>query len=373
MSDPRFHPHKRPRSGYKLRISMRKSPGFFGELALIEQIRRTSAARHGRSIVLGIGDDCAILRPPRGSEVLVTTDFTLEGRHFRRDLHPPESVGHRCLARGLSDLAAMGATPLAAFLSLALPAPMLATASGRAWIDRFMEGLQELAKSSGVTLAGGDTSESPGGKAGSILADIILLGSAPRGKALRRSGGKAGDAIYVTGYLGGSAAELSAMQTRGRIARISKGGEHPQMFPQPRLDTGEALLRRGLATACLDISDGLSTDLAHLCRASGVHAELEQAAIPVHPLAHKLPPDTALRAVLHAGEDYELLFAAPPSLRMPASVAGIQITRIGTLTRRRPGAPLMTLLTPAGAREPLEPMGWEHFSASSKARKKKLR
>ncbi len=351
---------------------MKENRGIFGELALIEQIRRTASGRHSRSVILGIGDDCAILRPPSKSEVLVTTDFTLEGRHFRRDLHPPESVGHRCLARGLSDLAAMGATPLAAFLSLALPAPMLSTASGRAWIIRFFSGLQQLADHHGVSLAGGDTSESPG-KAGFILADIVLLGSAPRGKALLRSGGKAGEAIYVTGHLGGSAAELSIMQARGRLARVSRGGDHPQMFPQPRLDTGEALLRRNLATACLDISDGLSTDLAHLCRASGVHAELQQAEIPIHPLARKSPPNTALHAALHGGEDYELLFTAPASLRMPGSIAGVSVTRIGTLTRRRPGTPLITLLTPTGAREALEPGGWEHFSATSKSKKNKLR
>src|SRR5580693_1177988 len=120
---------------------MKKKSEPMGELALIEQIRRDSLIRAGKSVTLGIGDDCAILRPPRGSEILVTTDFTLEGRHFRRDLHPPESVGHRCLARGLSDLAAMGATPLAAFLSLALPAQMLEENAGRAWITRFFNGL----------------------------------------------------------------------------------------------------------------------------------------------------------------------------------------------------------------------------------------
>jgi thiamine-monophosphate kinase len=123
-----------------------------GELALIEQIRSIFARGYGKSVTLGIGDDCAILRPPRGSEVLVTTDFTLEGRHFRRDLHPPESVGHRCLARGLSDLAAMGAIPLAAFLSLALPAHMLAESAGRTWITRFFNGLQALGEMHGVPL-----------------------------------------------------------------------------------------------------------------------------------------------------------------------------------------------------------------------------
>src|SRR3981189_3595600 len=147
-----------------------------GELALIEQIRRDFIAG-SKAVTLGIGDDCAILRPPAGCEVLVTTDFTLEGRHFRRNVHPPESVGHRCLARGLSDLAAMGATPLAAFLSLALPAKLLATPSVRAWVSRFFSGLRALAELHSVPLAGGDTSESPGGPNSLILADIVLVGS----------------------------------------------------------------------------------------------------------------------------------------------------------------------------------------------------
>ncbi len=141
---------------------MHKSPRKpIGELALIEHIGRASSSISNKFVTLGIGDDCAILRPPRGYEILVTTDFTLEDRHFRRALHPPESVGHRCLARGLSDLAAMGATPLAAFLSLALPAKMLAEKSGQLWIDGFLRGLRELSEYHNVPLAGGDTSESP--------------------------------------------------------------------------------------------------------------------------------------------------------------------------------------------------------------------
>jgi thiamine-monophosphate kinase len=342
-----------------------------GELDLIEQIRANSASGYGKSVALGIGDDCAILRPPRNSEVLVTTDFTLEGRHFRRDLHPPESVGHRCLARGLSDLAAMGGTPLAAFLSIALPAHMLAESAGRAWITRFFDGFHALGEMHGVPLAGGDTSESPDGKAGLILADIVLIGSAPRGKALRRSGGFAGDSIYVTGQLGGAASELSAMRLRPRrVVRVTITDGHPHLFPEPRLDVGDALQRRSLATACLDMSDGLSTDLAHLCRASGVDADVEQASLPIHPLARKRGADAGLQAALHGGEDYELLFTAPASIRMPSSIAGVPVTRIGTLTKRRAGRPLMTLVSPDGRRETLEPGGWEHFSPTKNTAKK---
>jgi thiamine-monophosphate kinase len=351
---------------------MKKSPLPTGELALIEQIRRDSAENLGKAVALGIGDDCAILHPPPGSEVLVTTDFTLEGRHFRRDLHSPESVGHRCLARGLSDLAAMGATPLAAFLSLALPPSLLATSSGRQWIARFFTGLHALAKIHAVPLAGGDTSESPRESAnheGLILADIVLIGSAPRGKALRRSGAHPGDILYVTGHIGGSSAEFNAMQQRKiRTGKSSKTESHPHLFPEPRIAIGKALLKRSLATACIDTSDGLSTDLAHLCRASNVQAIIEQVALPIHPLAQKLPTTEALNAALNGGEDYELLFAARPSTRVPSSIAGVSITRIGSLTRKRPTQPLMTLIQPNGIQTELEPKGWEHFSQADRTK-----
>ena len=349
-----------------------------GELALIEQIRHHFATHRYKSLALGIGDDCAILKPSSGSEILVTTDFTLEGRHFRRDLHPPESVGHRCLARGLSDLAAMGATPLAAFLSLALPPNLLATASGRhsghLWIARFFAGLRTLARMHGVPLAGGDTSESPRQSAhleGLILADIVLIGSAPKGKALRRSGAQPGDILYVTGHLGGASAEFNAMQQKKtRPHKPAATENHPHLYPEPRIATGKALLKRNLATACIDLSDGLSSDLAHLCRASNVQAVIEQSALPIHPLARKLGPAAALDAALNGGEDYELLFAAPPTLHIPTSIAGVPITRIGHLTRKRPGQPLMTLIEPSGTRIELEPKGWEHFSPAKRKSKR---
>jgi thiamine-monophosphate kinase len=339
---------------------MKKPRKSMGELALIDQIRRDFAIPTSKILKLGIGDDCAILNPPSDNEVVVTTDFTLENRHFRRDRHPPESVGHRCLARGLSDLAAMGATPIAAFLSLALPADLPPKKSGQIWIASFFKGLHALADLHNVPLAGGDTAQSP---ANLILADIILIGTAPKGKALRRSGARSGDLLYVTGQLGGAAAELTTiLKRRRRILTVSNPDNHPHLYPEPRIDTGEALLRRGLATACLDISDGLSTDLAHLCRASAVQAEIEQSTLPIHPLAQKLAPAEALKSALHGGEDYELLFTAPPSIRMPSSIAGVTVTRIGFIKPRRSGHSLITLLASDGTRSALEPAGWEHFS-----------
>jgi len=340
-----------------------------GELALIEQIR-SQWGTHGRgthrALALGIGDDCAILRTPRGQELLVTTDFSLEGRHFRREMHPPESVGHRTLARGLSDLAAMGARPLAAFLSLALPADLLSTRAGGKWIERFFGGLRALADQHQVPLAGGDTSESP---CGLLLADIVLLGSAPAGRALRRSGARPGDALYVTGQLGGAAAELASMHSRAAkkhpthrgVAAMNGAqgdGLHPQLFPQPRIAVGLALLRRGVATACIDLSDGLSTDLAHLCHESGVGAEILAAALPIHSLAQRTGPGNALSLALNGGEDYELLFAASPNTRVPRSLAGVPITRIGRVVR----GSAISILDSAGHAAPLPPGGWQHFT-----------
>ena len=335
---------------------MKKQAKAMGELALIEQIRRGSRGRF-RGLALGIGDDCAILRPAAGDEVLVTTDLSLEGRHFRRDLHPAVSVGHRCLARGLSDLAAMGAVPMAAFLSLALPREMLATSWGRRWVEGFFRGLRELGDRYRCPLAGGDTAEAP---AGLVLADITLVGTAPAGKALRRRGGRAGDALYCTGRLGGAAAELERMLARGKMVRLGGSGEHPQLFPQPRLAVGVALRRRGIAAACIDLSDGLSTDLGHLCAESGVSAEVEESALPVHPLAARLGGARALELALNGGEDYELLFSAGADVKVPRSVAGVAITRIGRLARGRG----VTLIRVDERREVLRPRGWEHFRGS---------
>jgi len=329
-----------------------------GEQALIEHIRNTFYSR-SKAVALGIGDDCAILRPRRNHEILVTTDFSLEDRHFRRDLHPAASVGHRCLARGLSDLAAMGATPLAAFLSLALPAHMLQTQAGRRWVDDFFSGLRSLALQHDTILAGGDTSESP---ADFILADIVLIGSAPIGRSLRRSGARSGDLLYITGSLGGAHAELAALLASNRPSRSTTSSLHPHLYPQPRLAVGSTLLRRNLATAATDLSDGLSTDLTHLCESSHLRAELDASAIPLHPLTQKLPPQEALHSALHGGEDYELLFAVPSTTPIPRSIAGTPITRIGTLARQNKNKPLITLIHPTKATTELKPAGWQHFS-----------
>jgi len=332
-----------------------KRKALSGELALIEEIRQR-AGRPSGVVRLGIGDDCAILRSPKGSDLLITTDFSLEGRHFRRDWHSARSIGHRTLARGLSDLAAMGGRPVAAFLSVALP---ISAVRRHGWIDGFLGGFMELANAYGTVLAGGDTSQSPSEH---VLADIILLGSAPTGTALRRSGAKPGDDIYCTGSLGGAAAELAQLEKLPKRFRAATADQnHPHLFPAPRVKAGEALRKRKLATACLDISDGLSSDLAHLCESSGVRAEVDAAKLPLHPLARALSEKTGLAAALHGGEDYELLFTARAEVKMPRMLGGVAITRIGRIVARRKNAPLMTLIGVDGTRTALAPQGWEHL------------
>ncbi len=304
------------------------------EKALIARIRRQVKQRRG--VVTGIGDDCAVLRVPPDHEALVTTDFSLEGVHFRREWHPPESIGHRYLARGLSDIAAMGGEPIAFFVSLALPRNL-----SQSWVDRFSKGLLKLANKSGVSLAGGDTAQSPG----SILADVVVFGSVPKGKAVLRSTAKPGDRIYVSGKLGESAAALAQMTRSNRKLNPRDFPQH--FFPEPRLALGRMLRQKGLASAMIDVSDGLSTDLAHICEESGVGAEIDASAIPT---------GVDLPLTLHGGEDYELLFTAPANKRIPANLAGVRVTPVGYITRSK-----RILITDAGGKSRLEAKGWEHF------------
>ncbi len=336
-----------------------------GELELLSRIRTRAGGAHPGGVRLGIGDDCALLRVRAGEELAVTTDLSIDGRHFKVDWHAPEVVGHRTLARGLSDLAAMGARPVAAFLSLGLPPELVQNTEARAsWISRFYDGFLTLAEQHTTPLAGGDLAQSP-----VAVADIVLVGAVKSTRALLRSGARPGDLLYVTGRLGGAAAGLARLaefaaaasgkkQAAGRfglrIPRKLHSALEGHFYPQPRLTQGLWLAKRGLATAALDLSDGLSTDLNHLCEESGVAAEVDAAALPVHPSA---TPEQAL----NGGEDYELLFAARPGVRIPHAIAGIPVTRIGRVVRKRAGRPAAVLIHESGAR-PLEPRGWEHFS-----------
>jgi thiamine-monophosphate kinase len=296
------------------------------ETEIIDTIRKLPTVRKDKLILQRIGDDCAILRPPANQDLVFTSDFLLEGRHFERTTHTGEDIGHKALARSLSDLAAMGSEPVFCLVSLALPADLTTY-----WVRRFYKGLLALATQYGVTLAGGDLARFE-----KILVDVICCGRVPRGWALLRSGAKPGDRIYVTGELGASAHGFA----------IRRGPTwHRHRRPTPRINTGLALRKLGVS-ACMDISDGLSLDLTRLCRESKVSAEIDS---PL-PIASRATFDEAL----HGGEDYELLFTASPRKKIPAQLADLRITCIGVITPGNPGRVRLN-------GRPLKPQGFDHF------------
>jgi len=248
----------------------------------------------------------------------------------------------------------MAGEPLACFLSLGLPKDV-----PQEWVDEFLAGFLKLAGRFRVPLAGGDTGESKSG----IVADVMVVGSAPCGKAVRRSGARRGDLIYVTGELGGSAATLDALlrdlrrkpkalnrRGCGGFAEVAKKTRDQHFYPEPRIDVARKL--RGITTSMIDLSDGLSTDLSHICEESGVGAEVEVAGIPV-------AAGASLGQALHGGEDYELLFTASEKKRVPRTVAGVSVSRIGRIVKDR--NQMMWLVTPDGERMPMPSGGWEHF------------
>jgi len=322
-----------------------------GELAIIERIRGRASGGEGRGVSLGIGDDCALLRLKAGEEAAVTTDLSIEGRHFRLESHPAEAIGHRTLARGLSDIAAMGARPVAAFLSLGLPGKLTRARVGKtAWVDRFLEGFLALAERHRTPLAGGDLAESA-----IAVADIVVMGAVPRGEAMLRSGARPGDLIYVTGMLGGSSAGLRKLVSPEgkRKGKQNEAEVAAHLWPEPRIAQGLWLRGHGAATAAIDISDGLSTDLEHLCTESGVSAEIDAEGLPV-------APGATLQDALHGGEDYELLFTARRQTKIPGRIAGVPVSRIGRIGRLAGGETSVNLWDSSG-RRPLDRGGWEHF------------
>lgn len=285
-----------------------------GEFGLIDRIAEAAASGAGRLpggyTVRGIGDDAAEVSGGDGRVLVVTKDLLLEDVHFRRRWHPPRLLGRKALAVNLSDVAAMGGRPLAAFLGLGLPrgfpAPDLA---------EVLRGLLDLARATGVRLAGGDTTRSRSG----LVLSVTVVGVAARGGAVRRAGARPGDVIYVTGTLGDSALGL-ALLSRGRRLGRARGAEarllRRHLEPTPRLVEGTAVGERRLASAMIDLSDGLAADLGHVCEASGVGARVDLARLPrsaaYRALAPRLAPADPLAPAVGGGEDYELLFTVPP-------------------------------------------------------------
>ena len=272
-----------------------------GEFQLIERFFTGRGATRD-DVRLAVGDDAALLAPRPGAELVLALDTVVAGIHFPADVGG-RPVGHRVLAANLSDLAAMGAEPAWALLGLTLPAV------DQGWLGDFASGFDELARRFGVALVGGDTTRGP------LSATVTLAGWVPAGAALRRSGARPGDELWVSGTPGDAGAGLAILQ--GRLAADGAAREELVrrfLLPEPRVRLGLAL--RGIATACIDISDGLAGDLAKLCRAGGVGAELDAARLPRSAALQSAAGDAAaVRFALSAGDDCELLFAAPPAAR----------------------------------------------------------
>ena len=338
-----------------------------GEFELIERffkrnqppVLANQAQAAINSIAFGIGDDCALLQPAPGMQLAISTDMLVEGRHFFADVDP-ESLGHKALAVNLSDLAAMGAEPLACTLALALPPER---ARDEAWLGAFARGLFALADEHGCALIGGDTT------AGPLNLCITVFGQLPAGQALRRDGARAGDDVWVSGTLGDARLALGALRGEWPLPPdVLDAARHRLERPTPRLALGLAL--RGIASAAADVSDGLTGDLGHILQASGVGAVLdfEDASFLIAVRADLTSADGLfdsaflLKTALTGGDDYELVFTAPPDQRAAvhavARASDTPVTRLGLVEA---GTGLWAR-SPTGIRRRLQANSFDHFT-----------
>lgn len=337
-------------------------------LARIEKRFRSSAEKHSNAnkfseisnqVSLGIGDDAALFHPTPGCETILTCDWFLERSHFLLHRHPADSVGWKCLARAISDIAAMGGVPRCFLMSLALPA----TSTG-AWLTEFLGGLRRAANFFDCPLAGGDTT-----RRNEILINITVVGGVKRGRALRRDGANVGDVIFVSGRLGGAARGLQLLRKRHGIADRNDPQLREHLYPQPRLALAQWLAEKRLATSAMDLSDGLSSDLPRLCAASHVGARIDAAKLPTMNLGashrnhnateNRAYDDKSLDLALNGGDDYELLFTVPEksAVKIPSKFEGLPLQPIGEITRTR-----KILLVGAGRKpDELKPGGWDPF------------
>lgn len=326
---------------------MRNDPPFKSELEFVEWLRRQKATR-GRGVTVGIGDDAAVVTVARGRELILTTDLSIDGVHFKSGTHPPDSIGYRALARSLSDIAAMGGTPRYVLISAAL-----SKRQTQSWLLAVYRGLFKLARRFRVVIAGGDTSMT----SGPTTLDVIVTGDLPRRRALVRSGARAGDLVYVSGKLGMSALGLKLLLSHAKAQTLEqKAGLRAHLFPEPQCALGQFLLKHRLATAMMDLSDGLSIDLKRLCDTSRVGASLFEKEIPTPNLPDKA---AALDLALHGGEDYQLLFTVSPrkAQKIPAKYGRIALHCVGVMESRKG----ITFVEAGGQRHLLRALGWDHF------------
>jgi thiamine-monophosphate kinase len=304
-----------------------------------------------KKVLLRMGDDAALLAPATACETILTCDWFLEGTHFLRKLHRPDTVGWKCLARAVSDIAAMGGSPLCFLLSLALP-----ESCSVGWLERFLAGLRHAARRLGLELAGGDTTRHR-----QILISITVVGEVLRGRAVRRSGARPGDLIWVSGRLGEAQLGFELLR-KGLDRHVGVSGPlRKHLYPEPRIELGRWLAEKHLVTAMIDVSDGLSTDLGHICQASGAGARVDARKIPLPRLPRLKPAQfDPLQLALQGGEDYELLFTVPRRLarQLPRTYRGLLLTEIGQVTRGEE----MLLIESGERSRPLTPRGWDPFA-----------
>jgi thiamine-monophosphate kinase len=320
-------------------------------------------ASSSESIVAGIGDDAAVFRSNSGKETVVSTDLLVEDIDFRRTTTPPYLLGHKALAVSLSDIAAMGSRPIWSLISIGVPEDVWQTD----FVDRLYDGWLDLANRYGVQLIGGDTSRTHQ----HIVIDSIVIGECSAGKAVKRTGASPGDQIFVTGSLGAAAAGLRLIERGAHLAEQNLADEDSQKLdhvllrqlrPEPRVGWGIVLGEERLATAMIDLSDGLSSDINHLCAASNAGALIDASLLPIDERVVELCGRRALdplQLALHGGEDFELLFTVKPenAARLPRRVDGVEIKRIGTIQSASEGVKISE-----GSRTwDLTPGGWKHF------------
>jgi thiamine-monophosphate kinase len=331
--------------------------GGIGEFSLIASIRRRMEGKYPPEVALGIGDDCAILHPQAGMEWVITTDTQLEDVHFRRAWLTPYQIGWRAMAVNLSDIAAMGAQPFAALAALALPSSTEAS-----FFEQLLDGLCDLGLRCQCPLIGGNLARDPA----RLAVTLTVLGHVPSHQAVLRGGAKAGDEIWVSGQLGGSAAGLRTFLHPISLAEpVCMALRRRYTQPQPRVREAIVLRASGCLTSMIDLSDGLAGDLGHVCAESGVGAQIVAAALPlqagVQEVAVALGED-ALELALRGGEDFELCCTARPGMLSPMVDAfraqfGISLTRVGTMT----AAPALQLVRSDGSQVLLSPQAFDHF------------
>ena len=323
----------------------------FGERALIERIR-ARVPTPPPWVIVGIGDDAAVVEPERRALQVITTDALVEGVHFDRAFCSAADIGHKALAVNLSDLAAMGAAPRVALLSLMLPPALLVSD-----VDALLDGMLGLAARSRIALVGGNVTRSPG----PLIVDVTVTGSVHPRRMLTRGGARAGDELYVTGSIGGAAAGLRALALRpipppDMSTEPAADEIRRYLRPEPRLRFGMLLGRNRAARACIDLSDGLADGVRQIAEASGVGAVIDALALPIQ------PKTMTLQMALGGGEDYELLFAVSAKMRgrlkgVRRLVKDLPVTRIGRLTADR------ALVLDVDGKHEAMPEGFEHFAA----------